>query len=180
MARYALYALISAVVILADQLTKGLVEQTMSLHQSIEVIPSFFHLTYIRNPGAAFGLFVGMSPEFRVIFFRLITVAAIAFILFYFVRAVQDERHRVADGLAPDPVHRWLCLGLALVLGGAIGNFIDRLRYREVIDFLDFFIQGYHWPAFNVADSSITVGISILVVVHFWPFGARPAARHDG
>jgi signal peptidase II len=159
--RYGLYGLISAAVVLLDQWTKTLIQQRMALHESIEIIPSLFSLTYIRNPGAAFGLFVETSATFRAIFFLVVTMIALAVVGYLFIKSVMDDR---ADG-GSDWQNRGIRIGLTLVFGGAIGNLIDRVRYGEVVDFLDFYLGRYHWPAFNVADSSITVGVSLLFVM---------------
>jgi len=172
-ARYSLYGLLSGAIILLDQWTKALVQQQMRLQESIPIIPNLFSLTYIRNPGAAFGLFVGMSQSFRAVFFLGITATAIIVIGYFFLASIRDDR-RIglsepgAGGIASSRHGRWLRIGLTLVLGGAIGNLIDRVRYGEVVDFLDFYIGAYHWPAFNVADSSITIGVSILLAAAFF------------
>jgi signal peptidase II len=158
--RFGLHGLVSGAIVLLDQWTKALVLQRMTLHESIEIIPSLFNLTYIRNPGAAFGLFVQMSERFRLVFFPSVTILVTLVLLHLFIKSIQDDYH---DGAwRPHPHHRWLRISVAMVIGGAIGNLIDRLRYGEVIDFLDFYIGRYHWPAFNVADSCITVGIPLL------------------
>jgi signal peptidase II len=175
-ARYSLYGLLSGGTVLLDQWTKLLVQQQMQLQESIPIIPNFFSLTYIRNPGAAFGLFVGMDQAFRMLFFLSITATAIVVIGYFFWASIRDDR-RLGLSEQAEPAAggaslsqqgsrhgRWMRLGLALVLGGAIGNLIDRVRYGEVVDFLDVYLGAYHWPAFNVADSSITIGVSILLV----------------
>lgn len=187
--RYGLYALLSGTIILLDQWTKALVQQRMSLRESIPVIPHLFNLTYIRNPGAAFGLFVGMDKGVRTLFFLAISVAAIAVIGYFFFASIREDQRlslsvrEAAPGTDPGAGgvsfnqrgsqfgsrhNHWLRVGLALVFGGAIGNLIDRMRYGEVIDFLDWYLGAYHWPAFNVADSSITVGVSILLAAAFF------------
>jgi signal peptidase II len=147
-----LLASLTGLVILVDQITKLYIMQTMRLHESIPIIPNLFSLTYIRNPGAAFGLLAGSSNTFRMIFFGLTSVIALGLLGTILLRMPERE---------------WMGrLSVAGILGGAIGNLIDRLRYGEVIDFLDFFIENYHWPAFNVADSAITVGVTFLII-HF-------------
>lgn len=147
-----LLASLTGVVIVADQLTKLYIMQTMRLHESIPIIPNFFSLTYIRNPGAAFGLLAGSGPTFRMVFFGLTSLFALVLLGTILVRM---------------PERDWMGrLSVAGILGGAIGNLIDRLRYGEVIDFLDVYIENYHWPAFNVADSAITVGV-IFLIIHF-------------
>lgn len=146
--KWALVFAPAAVVVLLDQLTKGLVLARMTLHESIPVVDGFFALTYVRNTGAAFGIFAGHSAAFRVP--ALLTVAVVALgVLLWFVRTIPADRRAVIAA----------CGG---VLGGAIGNMIDRAAYGEVIDFLDVYVGTYHWPAFNVADMAITVGVIVL------------------
>lgn len=150
--RNLLLASVTGVVIFLDQLTKLHIMQTMRLHESIPIVPNLFSLTYIRNPGAAFGLLAGSSNAFRMVFFGLTSIFALALLGTILFRM---------------PERDWIGrLSVAGILGGAIGNLIDRLRYGEVIDFLDVYIDPYHWPAFNVADSAITVGV-IFLIVHF-------------
>jgi len=119
----------------------------MPLHHSIPIIDGFFSLTYIRNTGAAFGIFSGSHEVFRRPFLIGVSILAIGFILVMLKRLRDGE-----TGLAT---------ALAFILGGAIGNLIDRIVYGEVIDFLDVYWAHYHWPAFNVADSFITIGVAI-------------------
>jgi len=138
-------------VILLDQATKAWIISTMRLYDSFVVIAGFFNITYVRNPGAAFGFLAGASPLFRYIFFLAVTVAAILLILHYLRVSRIEETSLVS--------------ALALILAGAVGNLIDRVRFGEVVDFLDVYIGAHHWPAFNVADSAITVGAAILIVV---------------
>ena len=134
-------------IVIVDQVTKAIVDRTMSLHESIPIIDGFFNLTYIRNTGAAFGIFSGSHEVFRLPFLIGVSVLAIGFILVMLKRLRDD-----ATGLT---------IALAFILGGAIGNLIDRVVYGEVIDFLDVYWADYHWPAFNVADSFITIGVTI-------------------
>ena len=138
-----------AVILILDQLTKFIVDRTMPLHHSIPVIDDVFSLTYIRNTGAAFGILAGSAARFRLPFLVLFSVLAIGFIIMM-VRRLPDRE-------------RGLITALAFILGGAIGNLIDRIAYGEVIDFLDFYWSRYHWPAFNLADSFITIGVLITV-----------------
>lgn len=150
--RYLLLGLLSVAIIVVDQFTKVYVMQAMRLHESIPVIPNFFSITYIRNPGAAFGFLSSSSGSFRFVFFGLTSIFAMGLLGTILVRM---------------PKHDWMGqLSVAAILGGAIGNLLDRLRYGEVIDFLDFYVSGYHWPAFNVADSAITVGV-VFLILHF-------------
>ncbi|TKS58623.1 MAG: signal peptidase II [Nitrospira sp.] len=150
--RNLLLASVTGVVIVVDQITKLYIMQTMRPHESIPVVPNLFSLTYIRNPGAAFGLLAGSSNAFRMVFFGLTSIIALGLLSTILLRM---------------PERDWMGrLSVAGILGGAIGNLIDRLRYGEVIDFLDVFVENYHWPAFNVADSAITVGV-IFLIIHF-------------
>ncbi|MEW6542633.1 MAG: signal peptidase II [Nitrospirota bacterium] len=150
--RYSLLALISLGTIVLDQVTKVQIMQTMRLHESIPIVPGFFSLTYIRNPGAAFGILASSSNGFRLFFFACTSLFALGLLGTIFFRLRQDD---------------WIGrLSIAGILGGAIGNFLDRLRFGEVIDFLDFYVGTYHWPAFNVADSAISVGVCFLIA-HF-------------
>jgi len=142
---------VSLVLIALDQITKMFILHTMRLHESIPVIPDFFNLTYIRNPGAAFGIFATTNSAFRLIFFVGTSIFALALLGTIYYRLHHDDV--------------WGQLTIASIFGGAIGNLIDRLRFGEVVDFLDFHINGYHWPAFNVADSAISVGVVSLLII---------------
>jgi signal peptidase II len=150
MKKYLFVLSIAAVVVLLDQATKWYIRHTVSLYESIAVIDSLFHITYVRNSGGAFGLFAGSSQALRLPFFLLVSAIAVVVLLF-FVRRVE-------------PGHRWLLFALGAILGGALGNLVDRMASGAVTDFLDFHWHGYHWPAFNVADSCITTGMVILLL----------------
>lgn len=150
--RNLLLASVTGAVIVTDQITKLYIMQTMRLHESIPIVPNLFSLTYIRNPGAAFGFLAGSSNAFRMVFFGLTSLFALGLLGTILFR--MPERDWVGR------------LSVAAILGGAVGNLIDRLRYGEVIDFLDVYVENYHWPAFNVADSAITVGV-IFLIIHF-------------
>lgn len=149
--RFVLLSFVVAFIVSLDQITKTYIANTMHLHESITVIPGYFNLTYIRNPGAAFGIMGSTSSGFRLIFFFLTSLFAMGLLITIFLRL--DSRDW------------WGQMTIASIFGGAIGNFIDRLQYGEVIDFLDFYINGYHWPAFNVADSAISIGVCSLLVL---------------
>ena len=140
---------ISGGIILSDQVTKIIVEKTFKLYESVVILEGFFSLTYILNPGAAFGFLADQNATFRMIFFLSVSVIALVLLGAFF----RDTPEEDTLGLT----------AISLLFGGAIGNLIDRIRLGEVIDFLDFYIKEYHWPAFNVADSAITVGISLLI-----------------
>lgn len=143
------FAGIAGLVVVLDQLTKWLVLANMPLHRSIAVIPGFFNLTHIHNPGGAFGFMATGSPGLRNLLFLGVATVAMVLIV-YFYRSTPRN-------------YPFLAAALALIFGGAVGNIIDRLRFGVVVDFLDFYVGAYHWPAFNVADSAITVGITIFI-----------------
>lgn len=137
--------LVALVIIVLDQGTKEWVRRSFDLHESVPVIPGFFHLTYIRNTGAAWGLFSGQNLALA-----LLAALMLAVLLVY--------RHRI---LPPGRLQR---VALGLLCGGIAGNLFDRLRLDYVTDFLDFFFRGWHWPAFNIADAAICVGVGIYLV----------------
>lgn len=139
--------LIAASVILLDQLTKyWIVHEVMAPPRIIEVT-SFFNIVMVWNKGASFGLFSSQSPWTQALLGGL--AVAISIFLIVWLTKVQN---------------RWLATSLGLVVGGALGNAIDRALYRAVADFLDFHVAGYHWPSFNVADIAITVGVIMLLL----------------
>jgi signal peptidase II len=148
--KYRLTVIIGSIVLILDQVTKVLVHGQMALYQSIEIVPNFFHLTYLRNTGAAFGFLAGSRSPLRMAFFLLVSAVAIGCI-FYLLKNLRPGQNTFAASLS-------------LILGGAIGNLIDRLRMGEVVDFLDFHWYTLHWPAFNVADSAITIGVILLFI----------------
>jgi signal peptidase II len=153
-----LVAIIVGVILFLDQLTKTLIAQSLEIGQRIPMIAPFFDLTHMRNPGAAFS-FLAQAPEwFRQPFFLIATGVAIVALLF-FITYTKEE------GLL-------LVVAAASILGGAIGNLIDRLLYGEVIDFLLFYWRDWAWPAFNVADSCITLGVIGLL----WASWKQPTA----
>jgi signal peptidase II len=134
-----------------DQTTKILVDQNLSYADRIEMIEGFFYLTHVRNTGAAFGLFADGPPAIRLTFFISISLVAIAIVVSFFRK------------LAPGD--RLSALALGCILGGAVGNLIDRIWRGEVVDFLHFRLWGGHsWPDFNFADSFIVVGVGLLIL----------------
>ena len=137
--------LVALCVVLLDQASKEWVRGAFSLHESVPVIPGFFHLTYVRNTGAAWGLFSGQN----------IALSALALVMLAVLVAF---RRKI---LPPGRVHR---VALGLLCGGIVGNLFDRLRLDYVVDFLDFFVRSSHFPAFNVADSAICIGVGIYVL----------------
>ena len=137
-------------VLLLDQWTKSMVVQKLPLYQRVDVIHGFFNLTHVRNTGGAFGIFGGEKGGLGSILFVVVSLVAIGAIVFLFLRIKESEK--------------MLALSFSLILSGALGNLIDRLRYGEVVDFLDFHLSAYHWPAFNVADSAICIGIGLMAL----------------
>ncbi len=152
--KYFWLAVIAGSIVIADQVTKFIILREVGLHVSIPVIPGFFHITHVQNPGGAFGFLANQSAMVRGILFLAVSTLAVGLVLWFY--------HKTP------PTHRWLATGFALIIGGAIGNLIDRVRFGKVVDFLDFFIHGWHWPAFNVADSAITIGITIFIIHVVW------------
>jgi signal peptidase II len=146
--RYLQLFLASNILIILDQYTKMWVNTHIPKHRFIMVIDNFFAITHIRNPGVAFGLFADGPSEYKTYVFIGFSIIAIVAILIFFHQTPRENKMvRVA---------------LILIFSGAIGNMIDRILYHEVIDFLDFFYGSYHWPAFNIADSCITIGVMLM------------------
>lgn len=150
------------VVIVVDQISKFVLSSAIPEYGSVPVIKGFFNLVHVRNRGIAFGLMNRPGQGLPFYFLVVATIGAIALLLFWF-RKMKDEDHKIT-------------IGLGLILGGAVGNFIDRIRLGEVIDFLDFYAGSYHWPAFNAADTAITVGILWLAV---YTIIRKPAKDED-
>ncbi len=135
----------SAIMVLADQISKTVIRSTMTLYESITVIPGFFHLTYITNDGMAFGI----NFPFGIYIFSAISII-LTVILFWYLWTIREENIILRSGVA-------------MILAGAIGNLIDRLLLGEVVDFLDFMIGDLHWYVFNFADSYVTIGMGIIL-----------------
>jgi signal peptidase II len=146
--KYWVFFLIASMITLVDQLSKWVVSTRIPLHGSVVMISGFLNLVHVRNTGIAFGIFSGSGIPYRAVFLALISLTAMIFIFMY-VRKLQAGQIG------------WL-VGISIVFGGALGNFIDRALYGEVIDFIDCYLGRFHWPAFNVADSAVTVGICYL------------------
>jgi signal peptidase II len=143
--------LIAAGIFVFDQLTKLVVRTHLGFHDSIPLVDGFVNIVHARNPGAAFSFLANAPAWFRGPFFIAITLIAVV-VVFSVIRRLPAE-------------DRLMRFALSAVLGGALGNLCDRLRYGEVIDFIDVYWRGHHWPAFNVADSSITLAV-VTVVLH--------------
>lgn len=148
-AGYLKLIIIVGLVVLFDQASKLVILKTLPLHHSVTVISGFFDITHVQNPGGAFGFLSGQSPVVRNIIFIVVSFLATC-LIFYFYKNTPKT-------------HPLLSAAFALILGGAAGNLIDRVRFGKVIDFLDFYIGNLHWPAFNIADSAISIGMTILL-----------------
>ncbi len=146
----ATYLLIALIVVLLDRWTKHIVAQRISLYSHIQVIPGFFRLTHTENTGAAFSLFADSTAPWKT--GLLIAFSAIALLVVSVLLWKNNHAHLVTG------------IGLALIMGGAVGNLWDRLARGRVVDFLLFYVKRYQWPVFNLADSAIVVGAGLLVL----------------
>jgi len=147
MRKYFLF--IAVLVLLLDRLAKWAIASNIALHDSVVVIPGFFRLTHVQNTGAAFGLFAESSAQWKVavlVIFSILALVVVSALLWKNGHALSTTT-----------------IGLSLILGGAMGNLWDRMVSGHVVDFLDFYVGSYHWPAFNVADSAIVIGAILLV-----------------
>ncbi len=145
-----LVAATAAAVVIGDQLTKLWIMATFLPHGQEEIIPGFFNLVYVTNTGAAFGFLAGSKSWLRQVFF--VAVAVVALVVIFFAYGHLKRQGKI------------FVYGLGLIAGGAVGNLIDRLRFGSVVDFLDFYLGSYHWPAFNVADSAISIGVGMFLL----------------
>ncbi len=145
-----LFLSVSVLLAVADQILKRIVVSNFRFGESLVIIPGFFNLTYLRNRGGAFSLLAGLPPVWGRMFFIVATVGALAFV-FYLYRY-------------NPPSNRWSRLSLFLIFGGGLGNLVDRVFYGEVIDFILLYYRDFYWPAFNLADSCISVGIVLLAI----------------
>lgn len=145
---YVIFAGLSTLILAIDQGTKSYIRWSMDLYSSITVVENFFNITYLRNRGAAFGLFADSS--FRLPFFILVASVALVCIL-YMLRKLFDQQ-------------KLMTVALSLIFSGALGNLVDRVRLGEVTDFLDVYWRSHHWPAFNIADSAICVGVVLVLL----------------
>lgn len=139
---------LSGLVIVLDQASKWLAERILELHTPVPIMPSF-NLTLVYNTGAAFSFLSGAGGWQRW-FFSLLAVVVSAVIVFWLKRLTSEDK--------------WTAVGLALVLGGALGNLLDRLLYGHVIDFIQWYYKSFYWPTFNIADSAISVGATVLIL----------------
>ncbi|MBT8764055.1 signal peptidase II [Desulfohalobiaceae bacterium Ax17] len=151
--KYKIVIFLGSLVLILDQITKLWVQNNIPLWSGTTIIPGFFNLVHVLNKGAAFGFLNRADLTWQTYFF--IAVSALAIVLiFHLVRTV-------------DRNDQFLFTGLGLILGGALGNMVDRIRLGQVIDFLDFYLGTHHWPAFNVADIAISLG-SLALLISFY------------
>ena len=148
---------IIGIVLALDQFTKYVVEARIRLHDVIIVVPGFFNLTHVRNKGAAFGILSNLPEFWRGAFFITVTIVAVAAIITLIVKT--HERLSV--------------YAFSLIAGGALGNVVDRVRYGEVVDFIQWYVKSYYWPSFNVADSAVTVGVVLLAIEMLFGTGTK-------
>jgi len=139
-----LFIFTALIVIILDQSSKFIISRSIGYYESIPIIDGIFNLVHIRNRGMAFGIMNRPDAGTALYFLIAVTIIAIVLMIVWFLRLRHEDRR--------------LLFGLSLILGGAVGNLIDRIRIKEVIDFLQVYIGSYPWPAFNVADSAITIG----------------------
>jgi signal peptidase II len=156
------YLLIALVVLLLDRWTKHVVAQRIRLYAHIQVIPGFFQLTHTENTGAAFSLFANSTLPWKT--GLLIAFSAIALVVVSILLWKNHQGHTITG------------IGLALIMGGALGNLWDRLAHGRVIDFLLFYVKRYQWPVFNLADSAIVIGAGLLVLEILF---AKASPHHD-
>jgi signal peptidase II len=154
---------IMGIILVLDQITKYLVVIHVRLYEIIPVIPGFFNLTHVRNKGAAFSLLSDAPAGFRMTFFVTMSLAALVVIAFI-IRKTHE---------------RLLIVAFSLIAGGALGNLIDRVRYGEVVDFIQWYVKSWYWPSFNVADSAITAGVALLVIDMLFGKSTKHQAPND-
>lgn len=144
------FLLISLAVLVVDQWSKWWIERRLDLHDSISIIPGYLDFTHVSNTGVAFGLLPAHGDLTATLLLTLLGLVALGVIGYYFLRTPAD--------------HRLLLTSLSLVLGGALGNLLDRIAAGAVTDFIDFYVGDWHWHTFNVADSAITIGIVLMAL----------------
>lgn len=144
------FLLICIVAIVSDQISKIIIIKNIPLYASIKIIPGFFDITHLHNMGGAFGLGANQSEAVRTFVFIGMAFLALILILWFYKTTPKE--------------FVWLRIAYSMILGGAIGNLIDRIRMGYVVDFLDVYIKNMHWPAFNIADSFITIGMGIILL----------------
>lgn len=157
------FFVIAIVVLLLDRLAKWAVASNIEVGHWTAVVPGFFRLTHVENTGAAFGLFADSSAEWKIgalVSFSILALIVVSALLW-------KHSHSLST----------TTIGLSLILGGAMGNLWDRMIYGRVVDFLDFYVGSYHWPAFNIADSAIVIGAILLISEIFFTKSADDAVK---
>lgn len=155
------YLLLSLLVLVADQWSKWAVEQYLPFHQPMKIIPGLLNFTHVQNSGVAFGMFAANGDSRGTLILTLLGLVALVVVGVYFWRTANEDRLMLTS--------------LALILGGAVGNLLDRIASGSVTDFIDAYLGTYHWHTFNVADSAITIGI-FLMAVEILLAGRKPVA----
>jgi signal peptidase II len=148
------YLIFLALVLGLDIATKYIVQGYMLIYQTIPIIPGLLNFTYVENPGAAFGVLANLNPPWRELLFVSVSLIALVIVIILFFKCSPEEK--------------WSKAALILILAGALGNLIDRVRLGVVVDFIDVYWQNYHWPAFNIADSAISIGVGMLIIDLFF------------
>lgn len=151
------YLLFVVSMLILDQLTKIIIARNIPLYSHIRIIPGFFDLTHIRNRGAIFGFFSQSGSRAIHLFLLAASLVALVLIIYYFLKISPDKK--------------LIKISLSLILAGALGNLFDRCIQGYVVDFLDFYVRNWHWPTFNVADSCISIGAFLLVIIFFFKRG---------
>ncbi len=147
-----IFWIIAGLILFVDQISKHFIITHLGYREQIVVIPGFFNIVHATNTGGAFGILAN-AGKWKHLFFQIVSIAAIIGLFYFYI----SSKNRT----------KLFLIGSALIAGGAMGNLTDRIRFRAVTDFLDFHIKTYHWPAFNVADSAITIG-ALLLIIHFF------------
>lgn len=154
MSRYKVAAIWSGSIVILDQMTKIWVASTMEVWTGKQIIPGLFNLVHVLNRGAAWGFLDSESIEWQRPLFIAVALLALGFIAYMLKTSAPEDK--------------WMTTGLGLIAGGAVGNLIDRIRLGVVVDFLDFHVGDYHWPAFNVADCALTMGAGCIILSLFF------------
>jgi len=148
--KYSILLFVTAAILALDQYTKHLAVEYLKNGRIVDVINGYFRLLYVENPGAAWGFLSQTASSFRLPFFYIISALAVLLIVYYF--------HKLSS-------NAWaMMISLSLILGGAIGNLVDRIKNNFVVDFIDWYYKNNHWPTFNVADAAITAGVILMIL----------------
>lgn len=159
MNRRLFYFLLVLFVLSADQVTKAIVSHRIALSTDLSLIPGFLNLTHIQNRGAIFGFFSQSGSRLVYLLITLASLVALALVIYYFFKT--------------SPSEKLMKISLSLILGGALGNLMDRIFRGYVIDFMDFYVKKWHWPSFNIADSCISIGAILLIIIFLFKRGPK-------